>query len=125
MTFQNILELFGLVLRSYPPYLLLLIPLFFGFVFFLLSFVIALMNFYYVRVVRSHIKGLSHYSSFRLIFEHFKDRRGIVDYWQLDEFVTDFFRDPKSVDFEKFEGTRKVFAQKEDLQRKALKNLNC
>ena len=125
MTFQNILELFGLVLRSYPLYLLLLVPIFYGLVFFLLSFVVALMNFYYVRVVRSHIKGLDHYSSFRRIFEHFKDRRGIVDYWQLDAFVTEFFHNPKSVDFEKFEGARRDLIEQEDLERRALRDLTC
>lgn len=116
------LALFALALRAHPAYLLLLVPLFLALSLLLLSFVVALLNFYYVRVVRAHVQGLDHYPSFRRIFEHFRDRHGIVDYWRLDEFVEEFFRDPRGLDFSGFEARETARVAAEEARRRALRD---
>lgn len=120
MTFHNAIDLFTLVLKTSPYYVLFLIPIFFVWIFFVLTFIIGMLNHYFVRVVRDSIKRLDNYPAFKKVFEYFCDERGIVDHWRLDQFITDFFKNPSSLDFAKYESTQR----KELIRIRASKNVH-
>ena len=125
MTLQNVTDLFAFMFHTNPLYLVFLIPLFLVLAFFMSAFIIAFVNFYYMRVVRGHVKNLEHYPAFRKIFEYFKDDRGIADYWKIDNFISDFFRNPSSVDFKKYEQAQQAIETDELDYKKTLQAGSC
>lgn len=61
------------------------------------------MTYFYVKMVRRSIRNLKNYRSFKKVFYYFKDNKGIVNYTDLETFIEDFFKDPKKIDFKKYE----------------------
>lgn len=102
-TFQNTLNLFSFTLRKNPVFIILLLPIYFLVLFLLLPFIISLLTYFYVSIVRESIMELENFPAFRKIFFYFRNERGICDYLGLDQFVSDFMKDPKKVDFKQFE----------------------
>ena len=49
------------------------------------------------------MKSLEYYKDFRKIIYYFRDETGIVDYAQLSDFMRVFFKDPKKIDFRKYD----------------------
>lgn len=119
------MDLFTLMLKTNPFYLLLVIPIFFVWIFFVLSFLIGLLNHYYVQIVKAHIKKITRKTPFMKVLEYFADKNGIVDYVLLDEFIEGFIHDPTAVDFGKYENHKKHTMQKEKLLMKDLKEKYC
>lgn len=103
ITFQSTLNLFSFTLRKNPIFILFLLPIYFLVLFLLLPFIISLMTYFYVLTVRDSIVNLENFPSFKKIFFYFKNDRGICNYLGLDQFIADFMKDPKKVDFKQFE----------------------
>ena len=123
LTLQNNVNLFSFTISNEPAFIIFLVPIYFVSVFLVLSFVIALMTYFYSKVIRNNIRFINHYSNgFKKIFYFFKDEKGIVDFQQLNYFIKDFFEDPNNIDFEKFEETDEIEKLKKKEQRHKLKD---
>jgi len=103
ITAQNNLNLFNFVMKHHPGFVVILVPIYFFTLFLVLTFITAMMTYFYVKLVRRGIKNLKNYTSFKKVFYYFKDARGIVDYRSLESFIDEFFKDPKKIDFKKYE----------------------
>ena len=90
-------------MKNHPGFIVLLVPIYFFALFLVLVFIIAMMTYFYVKLVRRNIKSLKNYRSFKKVFYYFKDKKGIVNYDDLQSFIEDFFKDPKKIDFKKYE----------------------
>lgn len=90
-------------MKNHPGFIALLVPIYFFALFLVLIFIIAMMTYFYVKLVRRSIKNLRNYRSFKKVFYYFKDSKGIVNYEDLENFIEDFFKDPKKIDFKKYE----------------------
>jgi hypothetical protein len=104
ITLQNTLNLFSFTLINQPFFIILLIPIFFTIIFILMTFIIAMMTYFYSKIIRENVRFIPYYTNgFKKIFYYFKNNKGIVKYQKLGLFIDDFFKDPSNVDFEKFE----------------------
>ena len=99
ITAHNNLNLFNFVMKHHPGFVVVLVPIYFFTLFLVLTFIIAMMTYFYVKLVRRGIKNLANYKSFKKVFYYFKDDKGIVDYRSIENFISDFFKDPKKIDF--------------------------
>ena len=124
-TFHNIADLFTLVLKTNPVYAIFIIRVIFIWVFFILTFIIGMLNHYYVRVVRDHIKKFENYKKFKKVFEYFCNEKGIVDYWRVDDFILEFFKSPQSMDFGKFEDQERLSIIIYKTNQKTVKDAFC
>ena len=107
VTFHNIIDLFTMILKTNKFYIIFVVPIFMIWLFFILSFLIGLMNHYYVNTVKKHIKSMDNYDGFKKVFYYFLDKNGIVDYTLLDEFISQYLLDPDSIDFSKYENSKR------------------
>ena len=124
VTFQNNLNMFSFTLKHHPAFAILLVPLFFFSSFLVIVFIISMMTYFYNKQVKRNIRTLMHYRAFKKVFYHFKDRKGIVDYQDLQVFIDDFFTDPKKIDFDKFENAKIRKATKEREFRHKIRELS-
>lgn len=92
-------------MKHHPGFVVVLVPIYFFTLFLVLTFIIAMMTYFYVKLVRRGIKNLKNYRSFKKVFYYFKDAKGIVDYRSIENFISEFFKDPKKIDFKKYEQT--------------------
>lgn len=83
---------------------------------------IAMLSYFYQKIIRKDIKNLKNYHSFKKILNHFKDSKGIVDYKDLENFIGEFFANPEAVDFDKYEQINKDNLIKEKANRKKNKD---
>lgn len=125
VTFHNVMDLFTLVLKTSPYYAVFLIPIFVIWIFFVLTFIIGMLNHYFVRVVRQDIKGLPNYTKFKKVFNYFSNDKGIVEHWQIEEFIRDFFKNPESIDFGKYEDVKRVDVHKNDSEKRQFRETYC
>lgn len=107
ITYHNVADLFTLILKTNHYYILLIIPVLLVWIFFIYSLIVAMFNYYFVRVLRDSIKKLENYEKFKKVFEYFSNEKGICDYWKVDEFIDDFFQNPKAIDFSKYEDQKR------------------
>lgn len=119
------MDLFTLVLKTSPYYALFLIPIFVIWIFFVLTFIIGMMNHYFVRVVRQDIKSLPNYTKFKSVFKYFCNDKGIAEHWQIEEFIHEFFKNPDSIDFGKYEDVKRVDVHKNENIKRAYKESYC
>lgn len=103
ITAQNTINLFNFVMKHHPGFVLILVPIYFFTLFLVLTFIVAMMTYFYVKLARRGIKNLKNYSSFKKVFYYFKDSNGIVDYRSLESFIDEFFKGPKKIDFKLYE----------------------
>lgn len=74
-----------------------------------------MLNHYYVTIVRKNVKDLKNFNKFLPVFEYFCDKKGISNFWQIEEFINEFFNNPHSIDFSKYEDKKRatvVFSKK-------------
>ena len=112
-------------MKTNPFYLLMIIPIFFLWIFFAMSFLIGMINHYYVRVVKANIKSMKHYHKFKHVFNYFSNENGIVDYTLLDEFIAQFISDPESIDFKKYESHKLKVNEEESRNKKEIRAAYC
>jgi hypothetical protein len=124
-TSHNIIELFSLIMKTNPFYLLLIIPIFFIWIFFAMSFLIGMINHYYVRVIKASIKDMKHYQKFKRVFQYFSNEDGIVDYTLLEEFIAQFISDPESIEFGKYENYKVKVIEEENRNKKEIRSMYC
>lgn len=120
MTFQNTLALFSFTLKRNPIFVLFLLPIYFLVLFLLLPFIISILTYIYIVTVRSSILRLENFSNFKKVFFYFKNERGISSYNGLKNFINDFFKDPKKIDFSQFEQVEKKTKTDEKTARQKL-----
>ena len=124
MTSQNNLNLFNFAMKNHPGFIALLVPIYFFSLFLVIIFIIAMMTYFYVKLTRRNIRNLNNYRSFRKVFYYFKDNKGIVDYTKLETFIDDFFKDPKKIDFKKYEKRMTIKVENEKFFRDKIKELS-
>ena len=123
LTLQNNVNLFSFTITNIPAFLVFLVPIYFVCIFLIMSFIIALMTYFYSKVIRDNIRFIKHYrNGFKKIFYFFKDDKGVVDYSKLNYFISDFFDDPNNTDFSKFEQHNKIKNKKNQEERHNLKS---
>ncbi len=71
MTFQNILELFSFTITNQPIFLLFLIPLYYTVLFLVFAFIVAMMAYFYQKLIKRDIKNLSQWGGFKNIFHYY------------------------------------------------------
>lgn len=103
ITSQNNLNLFNFAMKNHPGFITMLIPIYFFALFLVIIFIIAMMTYFYVKLIRRNIKNMNNYRSFKKVFYYFKDNKGIVDYTKLENFIDNFFKDPKKINFDTYE----------------------
>lgn len=124
-TLQNALGLFAFVARVHPWYLPLLVPIFCALVIGLQTFIIALLNFYYARVIRAQVRALDHWPAVREVLERCQGHRGLVDHVKVEELLAEFLRNPQSPDLDLPEAVRRKAAERDRAERRALRSSTC
>lgn len=89
------------------------------------TFVIALLNFYYARVIRAQVRGLDHWPAVREVLERCRGSRGLVDYARVEELLDEFLRNPQSPDLDLPDTVRRKAAERDRAQRRALRASTC
>ena len=111
-------------MKNHPSFVAILIPVYFFALFLVMVFIIAMMTYFYVKLVRRSIKNMKNFRSFKKVFYYFKNAKGIVNYENLETFIDDFFKDPKKIDFKKYESNVYNRRMTEKIFRKKLKELS-
>lgn len=99
-TQQNVVNVFNENVKYHPAYVVIILPLLFCMYYLVITFLIAVLTYFYNKIIRREIRSMEHFQKFKKVFYYFMDKDGIVNYKDVNEFIKLFYKSPHSVDFD-------------------------
>ena len=99
-TNENVINLFNQNMKFHPGYLTVLLPVIFVVYYVVLAFLVAILTYYYSKIIRQEIRKLKNFPKFIHVFRHFCNKDGIVSYSDINGFIEVFYRDPHKINFD-------------------------
>lgn len=103
ITNENVINLFNQNMKYHPGYLVVLLPIIFVVYYVVIAFLIAILTYYYSKIIRHEIRELKHFNKFIHVFRHFSNKDGIVSYSDINDFINVFYSDPHKINFDGFQ----------------------